>query len=336
MNFPSHINSKGNLIPLNNTLMCTYGREKTESELRSIVRSVKFELLEQEGAFRILGPDMPYHNLDPYLSENLGKFKKDMDSSEIISYRSSRKFFDLCFEDSWSGYFVADELRNRNQQEDLVFIHLDDHTDMMSTLLECSGDVLKDPTSDKTFDPTCKDDWESSIYSGCVGIGSFITPLYYSGKKVHVRHLNNFPSRDYNLNNVTRESIRYELIPDKEFAAIQKITSNWNNSAGTYLGGVSADKVLKDLPQGQLIVHIDLDYFINDFNGNDGTDFCVNNPDLRYKASKKMESFFDSLSKVTSSIDRWIIGTSPGFCSAYHWDWLLTQIEAKIEQFESF
>ncbi|WP_305907527.1 hypothetical protein Q9L42_015375 [Methylomarinum sp. Ch1-1] len=320
-----------NTIPIDRSFLLSHGAGETVRKIRSIVRNVEFELLENELGFRMLGPDMYYHTIDPYLSKALGKYKKGMLLGDILDYRSRRASFDLCFEDSWSGYFLADHLGRNDRADDLVLIHLDDHTDMMSTLLERTGEGLTDPSTGKSFDPSVRNDWESAIYSGCIGIGSFITPLYYSDHKVHVRHLNNSASSTYDLYNVIQENYCYELIPNKQFAAIRLANSDWQNSAGTYRGGNNVDKVLASTPEGQVIVHIDLDYFINDFNGNVGTAFHFPNHDLKYQVIQKLERFFDALHAMQVRVDHWIIATSPGFCSAYHWDWLLTEIEDRIK-----
>src|ERR1700722_17938611 len=68
---------------------------------------------------------------------------------------------------------------------------LDDHTDMMSTLLQYDGEALVDPASGAPFDPGARRSWESAIGTGAVNIANYITPLSYSGRRVHFRHLRN-------------------------------------------------------------------------------------------------------------------------------------------------
>ena len=82
------------------------------------------------------------------------------------------------------------------------------------------------------------------------------------------------------------------------------------------------------------IVHIDLDYFINDFNGASRGPGYIPSPALRTMAAVKLDRFFVALAKADIQVDRWIIATSPGFCSAYHWEWLLREIERNIEEYE--
>ncbi len=309
-----------------------HGREETEIAIRRIVRSVRFELLESADAIRLLGPEMSYHHADPYLSEALKLFGQDLSLADVAFYKSSAEHFDLCFEDSWTGYFIAKRSQELNRQAGLVLIHLDDHTDMMPTLLCTSGQTLRDPTSGLPFDPASSDDWEAAILAGSVNIGNFITPFYYSGCPIHVRHVNNAAEGDM-LRDISREPCQYDLIPGLSFAAIGKDSSGTLESCGTYLAGPDPDLVLDGAPQVRTLVHIDLDYFINDFNGASRGEDYVPDPELHFQALQKMDRFFQALTRLNRCVDRWFIATSPGFCSAYHWEWLLSELEIRIRRF---
>lgn len=321
-------------IQLDPDLAHKYGREETEKSLRRIVRSVKFELLENSAAFRLLGPEMSYHEADPHLPAVLRVFNSCLTVADILRYTSSTRHFDLCFEDSWTGYFIAKRCKTWSQPEDLIFIHLDDHTDMMSTLLCCSRDTLFDPTTSRMFDPTSSGDWEMAIHSGTVNIGNFITPFYYSQRILHVRHINN-SAESGDLCYVSRETCEYELIPGKQFAGISLSAAKGPQSGSTYQSGPDPARVLDGIPGGWIIVHIDLDYFINDFNGaSRGPDYIPNEA-VRTRACEKIKHFFGALNGLKGRVDRWIIATSPGFCSAFHWEWLLTELKKEIELFRS-
>jgi hypothetical protein len=294
-------------ISLEPSFLRTHGREETEREIRQIVRSVQFELMESENALRLMGPKMDYHYVDPYLPEGLRGFGKNMTLANLASFRSARPNFDLCFEDSWSGYFIARQFEQQDQRRDLVLIHLDTHTDMMATLLCWSGKNLVNPALGAKFDPASANDWKAAIHSGAVNIGNFITPFFYSGCMVHVRHINNLTGCD-ELLHVLRELQQYQLIPDT---------------------------ILANTPRTWTILHIDLDYFINDFDGTSrGTEY-VPDVDLQTIALEKVNRLFNTLSTLDLQIDRWIIATSPGFCSAYHWDVLLSEIDNRIQNFKS-
>ena len=290
-------------------------------------------MLEGKSAFVVLGPDLGYHVLDPYLPGVLQEFQHGMTLDDILSFRSERRLFDLCFEDTWSGYFLAEELDSTRDEGDLVLVHLDHHQDMMPTLLVRSGDGLSDPTTLKHFDPAKRADWVAAIYSGSVGIGSFITPLYYGNRRVHVRHIHNHAASDGRTYEVAREFRSYAELPEMKFAALRKSRTDERDPVGTFSAGNEARAVLRDLPRGSVVVHIDLDYFINDFDGHPRTGPYYPPDRLRHDALAKMEAFFRGLREACPDVSRWVVATSPGFCSAVHWTWLLNEIEVRVRRF---
>jgi hypothetical protein len=331
---PKH--AGGNVIPLNARLIDRCDRREIEKAIREIVRNVRFEFLEQECAIRLLGPDMYYHAFDPYLPAALKRFDSRIDVDDILSYRSQGDLFDLCFEDSWSGYLIADELSRTRHKDHLVIIHLDDHTDMMSTLLEFSHEgALVDPTTGKPFDPKSPASWEASIYSGSVSIGCFVTPFYFGDWRTHVRHLNNAAGEPTRSCGVIKRPSGYGLIPRKRFAAVQLGHANEATNAGSYVVSSDCEEILDTLPCGRVIVHVDLDYLINDFNGNPGDRTYIPTPAVIEKGRRKLNHFFDALHARPVNVERWIIATSPGFCSACHWERLLNAFTEKIHVYNN-
>ena len=75
--------------------------------------------------------------MDPYLQKRLDEM--GMGREDILSYISRSERIDICFEDSWTGYFIAERFEKRRRGDNLTIIHLDDHTDMMATLLHSFG-----------------------------------------------------------------------------------------------------------------------------------------------------------------------------------------------------
>lgn len=329
--FGSHI------IPLDALVVAGWKRRQIEQAIRKIVRNVRFEFLEKECAFRLLGPDMCYHALDPHLPAVLARFDPPVALEDILSYRSLGDLFDLCLEDSWSGWLIAEQLRRAPQTEDLVIIHVDDHTDMMSTLLECTDEgQLIEPSTLRQFDPEEPTAWETAILCGSIGIGCFVTPFYFGKWQTHVRHLNNAATTTTaRSRGVLKKPCSYELIPKKCFAAIRLGDLDDAASVGSYVLGSHCEELLATLPRGRVIVHVDLDYFINDFNGNPRDGTYISSPALVEKALRKVARFFEALHARRVNVDHWIIATSPGFCSACHWASLLNALAKKIHGYHN-
>lgn len=304
-------------------------RDEIDYRIRRIVRSVRYELDVDGHSFRILGPDMSYHDVDRGLADGLKIFGPGVAVDDVLLFHEARRNFDLCLEDSWSGLFIAKQTAGW-EDEELVLIHLDDHSDMMPTLLHIDEDRVIDTSSGQVFDPDAPDSWRSSILSGCVSIGNFVTPLFYSKRMLHVRHLNNIATSVHGVCGVERFTRRYELVPDLGFAMVRKTPRIGAHSAGTYRGGPDAQTLLNDLPEGRVIVHIDLDYFIDDLNGNPN---ALELPtDVAQRAAlPKLDAFFAALRATGRPVERWIVATSPGFCAASHWPWLFDELDWRIE-----
>jgi hypothetical protein len=320
------------LIPLEPSFLSDSDPAEVNRRIERIVRSTKFEVVRDERAFRILGPAVPYHAIDPFLADGLTHLRKDLRIEHAQSYHTQTAAFYLCLEDSWSGYFVAEWLRTSPTAGDIVFIHLDHHTDMMPSLLERHVHCLVDPTDGRAFDARSSADWQKGIESGSIGIGSFVTTLFYLPNRLHVRHINNYLTSDYTSYSVTRSTRSHLEIPNRTFAAIRKTRGHPSDVVGTYRGGRDPVKVLAAIPPGRIVVHIDLDYLINDFDGNPCDRGWSPAPNARELASRKLDAFFDALLAIPLHVDRWIVATSPGFCSACHWAWLLESIERGIER----
>ena len=319
------------IIPLDCRLVAGWKRERTEGAIRKIVRSVHFDFSEKECGFRLLGPDMSYHSLDPHLPAALARFDPPVAFDQVGLYRSAGVVFDFCFEDSWTGWLIAERLRLAPPTQELVIIHLDDHTDMMSTLLECkdTGELIE-PSTRRQFDPAEPAAWETAILCGSIGIGCFITPFYFGKWQTHVRHLANATDTIPRPHGVVRKPCHFDLIPKKCFAAIGPGDAGAAATAGTYVRSTNAEELLATLPRGRVMVHLDLDYFINDFNGNPRDGTYVASPDLIQKAQRKVARFFEALRASRVKVAHWIIATSPGFCSACHWPALLDALAKRI------
>ncbi|MFC6670939.1 hypothetical protein [Marinobacterium aestuariivivens] len=276
-------------LPLDPGFVSGNTPDTIRARLRQIVRSLKFAWDENSCLLRILGPDTGYHAADPDLPGLLKTQDPPMDLNDLFHYRSRQEHYDLCFEDCWSGYFIADELAK--SKDDLVLIHLDDHTDMMPSFLLYTDEGLVNPASGRPFDPQRSEDWTNAINAGCVSIGDFITPLLYANRKLHVRHLNNVSASSAQPRKLLRASCFYPEIPEFRFASLKQEEGDLQHADGSYLAGTDPERVLANLPRGQIILHIDLDYFINDFNGNVGAAATASHSEMRQLALLKLNLF---------------------------------------------
>lgn len=320
------------ILSINRKASTALGLKQAAADLQAFARSTRINVNFQRNEFQLRGTCLAHHDADPYLNEYMHLLPAKLINKDLAGFHAVLEEYDICAEDSWSGYFVSQWLKQQSTIEPLIFIHLDDHTDMMSTLLTFEANGLNDPGSGLYFDPAIPADWVSAISSGAIGIGSFVTALYYLQQPVHVLHLNHNADSNYQRHYIDELGISHPLLPKASFAAIQKSPKESDETLGTYISSTSPNKLLQDLPQGRIVAHIDLDYFINDFNGNIGQEPAQSVEEMRKKASLLMTKFFDELRVTGTKVERWIIGTSPGFCSARHWEWLLKELGQQIQE----
>ncbi|MDX1557761.1 MAG: hypothetical protein ABJM11_11025 [Marinobacter sp.] len=307
------------------------GEVEVHDQLQVFARSTKITVDLDRLRLVLSGTDLGHHDADPHLADNAYSLPASVTEGEFARFHARLADYDLCMEDSWTGYFVSQCLAASNSPEPLVMIHLDDHTDMMDTLLVLTPDGLIDPGACQPFNPARPADWPAAIRSGAVGIGSFVTALYYLPQPVHVLHLNNVADSRQKRSAVVSRSVAHPLLPNARFASIEKRTRQSADQLGTYVCSDDATRLLRSLPEGRLVVHIDLDYFINDYNGNLGAVPALSIDALRGRASERMETFFEALARTGAKVERWIIATSPGFCCAHHWNWLLNALNEYIK-----
>ncbi len=317
-------------LEVSQKITALYSKAEVHNQLHEFTRSTKIEMDHECKRISLCGPDLTHHKADPWLLDYLNTLPFDINKDNYAQCHVPLQNYDFCLEDNWTGYFVAKYLSKQTKEQPLVFIHLDDHTDMMSTLLLKVEDSLLDSGSNTQFDPREAKDWINVINSGAVSIGSFVTALYYLPSPLHVLHLNHVNKNNPKPFYVKPNTITHPFLSQADFATIKKEIQPSVDQLGSYTGDSFASRLLSNIPLGRVIVHIDLDYFINDFNGNVGTTPEKSEELFRERALALMTKFFDTINCNGISVERWIIAASPGFCSARHWRWLLDQLSQKI------
>ncbi len=299
------------------------------AELQGFARNTKVELDLKSRTLRLNGSDLSHHNADPHLSEHASNFDASLRRENLANFRKTYVDYDFCLEDNWSGYFLAQHLQKNPSNEPIVIVHLDDHTDMMPTLLTRRSGSLISPDSGREFSPDNPDNWTQAIASGAINIGSFLTALYYYRNPLHVLHLNHSSAPAGRRTPVFAKSIEHSLLPGSEFAGIQKDRGD-GAALGTYHGHANAHELLSDTPKGRVFVHVDLDYLVNDYNGNIGQIHPLSESNLVQQGRQLLAQFASALDASNLQVERWIIASSPGFCGAKHWHWLLEEIKNVI------
>lgn len=310
------------------------GYARVAKQLQMFAKSTRVTISQDRLQLIYAGPDLSHHRADP----DLGTIEfcrpahgVDLSVLDYANFHASLPEYDFCLEDSWTGYFVSRLVADRRSSDSLVLIHLDDHADMMPTLLSLGSDGICDPSTARCFDPGDPADWLAAIQSGAISIGSWLTALFYLEQQVHVRHLTHgYNCLDDGAQTVVPGIAKTNLLPHARFAAIDRKTHPESGALGTYRSGADPFELLDDLPEGRVMVHVDLDYFINDYNGNIGAQPPLPLEGMRKRGCERLRAFLDAMRRRGICAERWFVGTSPGFCSVRHWGMLLAALAEAI------
>lgn len=221
---------------------------------------------------------------------------------------------------SWSQWV---ETAMPSNTEVITILHLDDHRDLGSPRLTQRADGLTDLITGKAFDIRDPVSVRLACESGAIGMGSFLTPFVHAFPRCDVRQLCQPPkitkTTDWELIATTEADDLLELGTPRP--AI-RLTPTTGIGPGRYRATNNVADWLADIGQGPVLLHIDMDYFNNRYDG-DG-DW----PDRHPRHDPPIETVLEKIDEATTalresgilgSIADAVIAFSPGFFPAEMW-----------------
>jgi hypothetical protein len=221
---------------------------------------------------------------------------------------------------------------------EVVVLHVDDHDDLMSPRIWQHEDIWIDAITKNEIDLLRSDTIYTAIKSGSIGIGSFIVPLLHHIPKVHIRHL---CSTEYSVSRKGRYLLQRSTVPDDLLnlhmnrlatKLIPEVDQKFYPDS-TYSVAASLDEWLTDLPDAPILLHIDLDYFNNRFNGDSDWELhaCRHDPPEQ-KVLGSIDAMFNALAdwQIFNRIEDIAVAISPGFFPAEFWSLAIDRIHYNI------
>lgn len=307
---------------------------------------------EVTGGWRIsLGqPDGEDFYIDPGIMDGLRWWSDNygpVDVPGIPSAVHRRPGMQLSLNDSWTIYswsrWLQKSVATGGRPETMTLLHLDDHDDLMTPRVLMEGDAWLDPISGMALDLWRPESVESAVRSGAIGIGSFMAPLLHLFPNVHVRHL---CSTEYTKHRQGPHVIRPvrvldELLapglprPGVEIRRVGEASPTGGETAHPYLVTDDLGDWLKDLPDGPVLVHVDMDYFNNRFNGD--SDWVDDGPKYDPPLADvlgRIDEVFDALERggVAERVVDFAVALSPGFFPADLWAPGISRIEMRTDR----
>lgn len=276
--------------------------------------------------------------IDPHLRHGLRWWDDGLSVDRIHLGVRLHDDFQLSLDDSWTLFawssWLAGEAAEGRRPDAVTILHLDSHTDLMSPLLTRGGDaVITDVISGRPFDLIDPASVAAAICSGAVGIGSFIAPIIHHVPNVTVCHLSpasrfRFRPGAYALNPALRHDA---LFPPSPRLAVD--IAEIDSDAGRYVVTDDLHALLDRIPAGPVLLHVDMDYFNNCFDGTpawreDGT---RHDPDEN-SVLEEIDRVFSVIAAhpAGSSIADIAVALSPGFFPATLWPAAMDRMSAAI------
>lgn len=285
-------------------------------------------------------PDGAERHVDPRLEEGLAWWQPGLRRSEMALQRRRRgrvltSLYDTWTLHSWSEWLARGEGR---MHEPHVILHVDDHLDLGPPRLFVDAknrwtDAIT-RTSVSIAEPTSI---RKAIESGAIGMGSFLTPWLHASKQVDVRHLCRLPKSERTENFVaTRLTHPDELLAPGMPRLAVTLSVEGASTGLSYRRTPDVAEWVGDLGPGPILVHIDMDYFNNRYDGD--SDWATRHPGFNASSAEigaKIDELADALcaSDIAPRIEDIVIAYSPGFFPAEYWQQANEQLERRLRAF---
>lgn len=208
-------------------------------------------------------------HVDPGLRRHLGLWG-DIGLFEMaVARRRSGKVLTSLY-DTWSlltwSEWVA---RQRYGSDDpITILHVDDHRDLMPPRLAITENGIVDMITDAPFDVRQPDSVLAACESGAVGMGSFLTPFLHAFGNCDVRHLCQPPKVSITTDHaIAKTTVEDDLLRPGALRPAISLEEGRGTGPGRYRATPDLADWLADIGDGPILLHVDMDYFNNRYDG---------------------------------------------------------------------
>ncbi|WP_186146223.1 hypothetical protein [Burkholderia gladioli] len=232
---------------------------------------------------------------------------------------------------SWSEWLAGTAA---TRVENVVLLHVDDHRDLGTPRLVTRGEAWVDAITGDSVNLRDPDSVRKAIQSGAIGMGSFMTPFIHTVPEARVRHLCQPPKvRQTTNSNLVRKNVPDTLLhTGAERPAIDYVPVS-AGTCGDYLATSDAALWASGIEGRPALVHIDMDYFNNRYDGDSGWRERTDRLDPKMSdIIHKIDVLVDALARSRAEIEDVVIAFSPGFFPAEYWQEADNRLRAGLEK----
>lgn len=284
-------------------------------------------------------PDGLDRHVDPQLDAGLAWWGGNIKHREMVFARRRTGRLLTCLYDTWTLHSWSEWLmRAGGIPPRITILHIDDHRDLASPRLFATDAGMRDAITQKDVDLLAPVSIHDGITSGAIGMGSFMTPFLYTVPHVEVRHLCQPPkvrgTQDYRIARTTapdtliepgRERIAIELSPKKSVAT----------GPGCYRLTSDEGAWLSEISNGPVLLHIDMDFFNNRYDGDTDWQTRVDRLDPSGDdCNAKIDQVVHALrtSGIGNRIEDIVLCYPPGFFPAEMWAHADARLRPQLNQ----
>jgi hypothetical protein len=290
--------------------------------------------------------------VDPDLNRGLEWWSRHFSEISVpeipLAFHRTRGW-QLSLNDSWTLYSWSRWLQDSHITSDtagtVTVLHLDDHDDLMTPrVLIDAGNGFRDLISGALIDLQQPETVAAGVTSGAIGIGSFMAPLLHRFPMVQVRHLCSTEYTDARKGPhiVCPVDVADELLAPGSIRPGLRLDKLQDSRDKTRVRGSHPYMVtddlsawLNNLPAGPVLLHIDMDYFNNRFNGD--SDWVDEGPKYDPPLEQvlaRIDRVFQSLEDagVAERVNDFAAALSPGFFPADLWEPSIARIESHVKR----
>lgn len=284
-------------------------------------------------------PDGHDRHVDPLLQQGLDWWGDAVEPGTMgMSRRRAGRILSALYDTwtlhSWSEWLAS---KPRSAVEEVVILHVDDHKDLAPPRIFTTAQGMRDALTGSPVELFEPDSVRNAICSGAVGMGSFLTPFLHAIPSAQVRQLCQPPKATRTLDHRIELTAEKDTLlePEALRPAVRLVPHSGAMGRGCYRITPHVGAWLDDLGSGPILLHIDMDYFNNRYDGDSDWPTRANAHDhaLEVVLSKIDElTAALQLSGIGSRIDDVVVAYSPGFFPAELWAAAEARLRPGLEQ----
>lgn len=311
---------------------------KSLSERHAVLRDYfcdKDAIVQEKGSdwsLTLHWPDGDARHVDPRLLEGLAWWGDGISRPAMgLAHRRAGRILTALY-DTWTLLGWSEWLSRHPDTRGLTILHVDDHFDLAAPRLFFEGTSLRDAITGAAVDFTRPESVTAAIESGALGMGSFLTSFLHALEPATIRHLRQPPRTTATSEfAIERTTVTDTLL--RPGAARPAVVLN-PRKGGNYLLTSDVDVWLTSLGSGPILLHVDMDYFNNRYDGDSDWAERQNSLDPPLDVQlRKIDELAGAISRagIGSRIADVAIAYSPGFYPAEFWSTADKRLRTALE-----